>query len=460
MDPTRTIVALSSGVSAARRAIIRLSGPRTPELLAALLDDSSADEVVSSSAWATKLKFAFPAFDQEQCVPATVYFWPDQRSFTGEPSAELHLIGSLPIVEAVIETLIRLGADNASRGEFTLRSFLAGRIDLAQAEAILGVIEATGESELSFALGQLAGNISRPVATLRGQLIELTAHLEAGLDFVEEDIEFISKSELNDSLTQVQASIEALLQKLSARGSRQRLPSVVLAGAPNAGKSTLFNRILNTKRAIVSAVAGTTRDAIEARVQLGSVQFNLVDTAGLEKAQTNTPRGKAQDVASSRIAEADLVLHCIDQSETTALDSTASEYAYIRRARPASLPESILVVGTKVDLAPPRDVDCGVGQGQEDDLAELLKRIELELANAQTSTQGDALHRTTLRCREGLEEAAESLHSAIQANEADAGEEITATELRLAIESLSAIIGSVHNEDILGEIFGRFCIGK
>ena len=171
-------------------------------------------------------------------IPAKLLFWPTRRSYTRQPTAEVHTFGSPPILQALLDELCRAGARLARPGEFTLRAFLAGRIDLPQAEAVLGVIDAVDESALGTALVQLAGGFSQPLARLRSDLLDLLAHLEAGLDFVEEDIEFISRAELDQQLTAAVLFVEELEARMQSRGSGSELPRVVLVGPPNAGKSS------------------------------------------------------------------------------------------------------------------------------------------------------------------------------------------------------------------------------
>lgn len=461
MDLERTIVALSSGVGSAPRAIVRISGQRTASILDRLLKDSDAKQRMLSTRSAVcercDARIAFVQSPGERWVPVRCYFWPDGRSFTGETCCELHLVGSMPIAERLIESVISLGAQSAERGEFAMRSFLSGKIDLTQVEAVLGVIEADDEQELAYALGQLGGNISAPVRELRNELLELTAHLEAGLDFVEEDIEFISQAALVDSLRTIITRLEQIAHQLLTRGSRSRVAKVVLVGQPNAGKSSLFNALLGSSRAIVSEQAGTTRDAISAELRLGDTQIELIDTAGIEEIGDESPRGLAQVALRNRLSDADVVLHCVDLSEDSARSYVDAE----ERLIPAG--NTILRVGTKLDLE--SDTTSGVYHTRvsarlPETVCTLQVLIRETLAASRRDSHATALHATMIRCGQAIDAARSSLERGVEYCVEQIGEELVAAELRAAIDDLSSVIGEVHTEDILGEIFSRFCIGK
>lgn len=453
IDLTRTIVAVGSGLAPARRAIVRISGSQTNELIGKLVGHLLPAQRASSFLCQADLGWG------DRRLELNILFWPDHRSYTGEPSAELHLLGALPLVESLVERLIALGATPAQRGEFTLRSFLAGKLDLPQAEAVLGVIEADTTQQLTEALQQLGGNLSQPVRLLRDQLVALTAHLEAGLDFVEEDIEFISAEQLTADLQRIESQLEAISQQLQARSARSRTASLVLVGLPNSGKSSLFNALVGTERAIVSPQAGTTRDAVSATLKLGELPVELVDTAGMEELQTGSPRALAQGVLEERLRRADLALLCIDLHQPP--DAT---WLRTQLARLQAMVGEVLLVGTKADL--PHAVELAehcaavVSPFQLASIGSLRAHLAATLRNARMNLRADALHATAIRCRGSIEPAHHALQRAIELVAASGGEELVATELRTAIDELSAVIGDVHSEDILGQIFSRFCIGK
>ncbi|MFK7736840.1 MAG: tRNA uridine-5-carboxymethylaminomethyl(34) synthesis GTPase MnmE [Pirellulaceae bacterium] len=453
MDFSKTIAAVGSGVAQAPRCILRISGNDTQTILAKVVEGFPRN-LSRATAFDAKLSIHFPHRSVPVLMPCRCYVWPDSRSYTGEPSAEIHLLGSLPVVEAALETLVHFGASHAERGEFTLRSFLAGKIDLSQAEAVLGVIEATNDSQLAVALEQLAGNISKPISDLRQQLVAMTAHLEAGLDFVEEDIEFISTGELRTQLRDVQSELQKVRQKLHARGSRERTPAVVLTGLPNAGKSTLFNHLVGSDRAIVSAIAGTTRDTIERRVNLAGTEVTLTDTAGLEELQDASPRALAQNALKQTIERADLLLYCQDQSQAYDPVESANTITELSRHAPT------LLVGTKADLGRQAQIEISISANDKTALERLAEKIVAKLSDCRASESTEFMHSTLVRCREGFELAEAAIDRGLELLASQDAEDLLAVELRDAIQALSVVIGDVHNEDILDEIFSRFCIGK
>ncbi len=467
LDLSRTIVAVSSPLAPAARAIVRLSGNATSVILKKVLrtvegTNLSVADLFAQSKSSTYFNAKLDLNWDQRSLDVGVYFWPNHRSFTGEPSAELHMIGSVPIVNRVLQCLTNAGASPAERGEFALRSFMAGKLDLVQAEAILGVIESTESEQLQWALGQLGGNISEPVQKLRGELMEMLAHLEAGLDFVEEDIQFITYSELNERLNSIIARIEQLLEQLRSRGVGNRDLEIALIGPPNAGKSSLLNALVGTERAIVSPIAGTTRDTVSAKLMIAGTSVTLLDTAGVEQIFDQSPRAIAQQLLRTRLASCDALLVCQD------LSNPCDEFELQLEGSADLAGKPVIRIGTKADLlkfdkpfeSKVPDPDCVVSISQPELLEQLRDRIERVLIRQTSSRFTQATHHTAIRCFHSLTTASESLSRARELIELQDGEELIASELQCALVDLSSIIGEVHNDDILGEIFSRFCIGK
>ena len=401
--------------------------------------------------------------------------------------AEFHLIGSPPILEATLEEICHHGARLARRGEFTMRAFLSGRIDLLQAEAVLGVIEATDHEELQRALTQLGGGVTSRLSQIRQDLIAILGDLEAGLDFVEEDIEFITKDEIVRRLSEALKFMERLASESATRlpsGYRRR---IVLAGLPNAGKSTLFNRLTGSQKAIVSPIAGTTRDYVTATIQLGGMDVDLIDTAGWEVA-ADLIMTRAQELRGEQMSASDLVVWCTAADLTRAeADVDAAEW---QRIGQTSVP--LYQVVTRADLVQDQtiqnmDVPSSAVSHSQSSLnsqevldvctdesktpslrvsAETglnLQALECQLAVRLTSSSGarsELLGTTAVRCRDSLLKTITSLAEAKTAAEKHAGDEIISLEIRNALHELGTILGEVYTDDILDHIFSNFCIGK
>lgn len=458
-----TIAAIASAPGGGARGIVRISGPAAIDCVRGLFEPSDAHDGDSGeradsfprsqpTVVAGRLRIA----EFHAPVPADVYIWPTERSYTRRPSVELHVPGSAPVVDAVLAEVCRHGARPAKPGEFTLQAFLAGRIDLTQAEAVIGVVDAADERGLAGALKQMAGGLAEPLKHLRSDLLNLIADLEAGLDFVEEDIEFIDRASLVARITAACEAVVSLSARMAARSDATELPRVVLIGKPNAGKSTLFNALTGGERALVSPLAGTTRDYLTCRLTFDGIECELIDTAGLEVNDLDTKapglEDSAQTIASASQSAtfeqrrtADVILLCLDGRAPVAAPIEATP---------------TLIVRTKSDLAPipisePLAVSSTTGAGLET----LKHAIARELVAVQ-ARGSDVVGTTAVRCRDSLRRASDALNEALRAARSRTGDELVAAELRFAINELGQIAGVVYTDDILDRIFSRFCIGK
>lgn len=442
LHPDDTIAALASAPGSAARGIVRVSGPQVVEIVDSLLEPPRDKTLRGARCWPGKIRVR----DLALPVPVDLYLWPDRRSYTGEPLAEIHTVGSPPILEAVLSELFARGVRPAQPGEFTLRAFLAGRIDLMQAEAVLGVIDSRTDGELRTALDQLAGGISSHIVRLRGDLLDLLADLEAGLDFADEAIEFVSHGALVGRLGLARDAVTELLERAERRTVASVTPKVVLAGAPNAGKSTLFNALVGRQAAIVSETRGTTRDYLAAEVRLNGLALTLIDTAG-EEAAADAIAGEAQLRRIEQLAQADLILWCVAADEAV--------------PRENAFPEKSLTVLTKADLlegsAPAGRLAVSVRTGAG--LVGLRTAIRQQLDDA-AHRDGQLLGTTAARCRDSLEGAAAALDRALGIARYEADQELLAIEIREALEELGEIVGAVYTDDLLDRIFSKFCIGK
>lgn len=412
-----TIVAAASPPGPGLRAVVRLSGPRAVE-------------------WGAR-------------APGAVVFRAP-RSYTREDVVEIHLPGSPPLVEALVRSLVGRGARPARPGEFTLRAFLNGRLDLAQAEAVEQLIASESEGDLRAAVRQLEGDFSRRVRAVEDAVLDLGADAEAAIDFVDQDIEILPVAAAVERAGRALNDVRALLAESAARRAVDDRPTVALYGRPNAGKSTLFNALAGAD-AIVSEIPGTTRDVLSAEVDAG-VRLRLLDTAG----DTEAAGLDAEAVRRGResMRSADLVLFVVDASEWE------GAVGLVPRGRPA------LLVLNKCDLCPGADVrkrfpireavctSARTGEG----VAELRAKLG-EMLGSGAGEGGAAHFRVNLRQRALLREAEGALERAAGIAPG-LGMEFVSLDLRAALDALGGITGRQVGEDLLDRIFSRFCLGK
>ncbi len=462
-DLQDTIAALASPAGSGARGIIRISGALALDCAARIWSsDLSPSSSVHALRVASRLtgNARFEGLDSP--VPCSLFVWPTSRSYTRQTIVEMHTLASPPILQSGLRTVCRHGARLAQPGEFTLRAFLAGRIDLTQAEAVLGIIDSQDRHDLDVATSQLAGGLGRSLTELRDELLDLLAHVEAGLDFVEEDIEFIGQGQLLAQISAAAASVERLSQQTAERAILRDDVRVVLIGTPNAGKSSLFNALLGRTAAVVSPSAGTTRDYVTGSLSIGATQITLIDTAGVASnldLAADSSQGEvsafihrvAQDATTQARRQAVIELLCIDASQP--LDGWSR--AQLQQARPR------IIVLTKVDC-PQRQgsiptavlTSSQTGYGIEA-LRARIREIAIERAGS-----GNVVATTAARCNDTLRAAAVALFRAREMVELRTGEDLVAAELRLAIEELGHVVGAVYTDDLLDRIFSRFCIGK
>jgi len=367
--------------------------------------------------------------------PAKLLLWKEGHSYTGDETVEIHTIGSPVLLDAIMTALLALSDSVrlANPGEFTLRAFLSGRLDLPQAEAVLGVIDAADNADMKTALNQLAGNVSAPLSAVRTLLFDTLAQLEASLDFADEEIPAISDQELQRTLSDAFEQIDQLRQKIAHRGIAEGKPKIVLAGPPNAGKSTLFNKLVQRDAALVSPLAGTTRDYLEAEIDWDGIPVVLIDTAGIGGGTPNELDASAQTKAQELLKQADVIIYC---DEETAIEKGGG---LMPSASFANVPACKTVFFQTKTASDP--------------LETLIKEIGTLLRR---SPDYGMLPNTALRCREALIAAGESLNRAQTLTDGS----LIALEIRSAVNQLGLIDGTIHTEDILENIFSRFCIGK
>lgn len=413
-------------------------------------------------------------------VLVTVFRAP--RSYTGEDAAEISCHGSQYIVSETLRLLTAAGARMAQPGEFTIRAYLAGKLDLSQAEAVADIIASSSQASHALAANQMRGGYSEAFDTLREKLLHLTSLLELELDFSEEEVEFADRTQLRDTMRQIKERIDALRSSFSLGNAIKEGVAVAIVGAPNVGKSTLLNRLLNEERAMVSDIAGTTRDVIEERANIDGVVFRFLDTAGIRSTNdTLEQMGIARTMSS--IERAQLIIHLIDASQSAvpasggnpASGQTVRESASaVQSSNPATaihrLPtdfplrsdQTLLTVYNKIDKTPGLALPEGAvgisarnGDGIDDLRQALRNAVDTEALYHGGTVISNSRH------YEALTAASDSLNLALDGLRDNLPTDLLSEDIRQVIRHLSGVTGQdIVPEEVLKTIFSKFCIGK
>ena len=457
-----TIVAPATAPGLGAVAIVRLSGPRALEILEAMFRPARVAEIAPR---VMRLGDVVDPATGARIDRALAVVMPHPASLTGEDVAEIQCHGGAFVVRRIVAIAIDAGARIAEPGEFTRRAFLNGRMDLAEAEAVADIVGARSDSALANALSQLSGALSARVAELRAQVIAIRAHLEVEIDFSDEDIRLPSRREVAAEIERLIADV-AMLHDSFARGLLMREGvRATIVGKPNAGKSSLLNLLLGADRAIVTAIAGTTRDVIEDSVQLGPYALVLNDTAGVRESSDTVERiGIERTLRSAR--DADLLIAIFDSSrpleaadrEVIRLTSNRQGLAILnKRDLPAAISAGDLREhGLTLPILPFAAIDLSEAAVLR---AELTKAIAA-LIDPAASTTGNQIAISRERHRDALAMALEALKNARGAALSLMPPEIVAVDIMAAASALGSITGEVSGEDVLDAIFRDFCIGK
>lgn len=451
-----TIVALATAAGPGCRGVVRCSGPATIALMRRVFS-------LAHGRWASVARHAqtlpghvlleSPLGD----IPGLLLLWPTTRSYTRQPAAELHVVGALPVLRAIERRLVQHGGRQAGPGEFTLRAFLAGRIDLAQAEAVLGVVDATDDTELESALRQLAGGLSGPFQQLRSLLLDLLSDLVAGLDFADHEIDLSGATELGARLDSMVTQLRQLQTQMTRRGTARTDCRIVLRGWPNTGKSSLCNALVGRDVALVSAADGTTRDYVRTPVSWNGMTGELIDTAGDSgAAPLDALAADARQLSHEVISAADIELFCMDATRPL----NGSERAWLAQTPPRAR----VVVLTKIDRAStgrgnwPNAVRTSSRTGAG--IEQLRQEICAHMRHQSERLAVQGVGATLQRCHGACVVAVAALERAVQLVRTGAGEELVAVELQAALDAIGQVVGVVYTDQVLDNVFARFCIGK
>lgn len=448
-----TIVALATAQGISAIAVIRLAGKDAIAITQKIFNGKNLTEAATHTVHFGTLQHKGKLIDE---VLVTVFKEPN--SFTRENAVEISCHGSPVIIKEIIKALLAQGARLAGPGEFTKRAFLNGRFDLAQAEAVADLINAETDNARQAALNQMRGGFSKEINQLREELIHFASLIELELDFGEEDVEFAKRDDLRNLILRIQSYLDALIQSFDQGNVIKNGVPTVIAGKPNAGKSTLLNVLLNEEKAIVSDIAGTTRDVIEDEMVLGGINFRFIDTAGLRETQ-DVIEAMGVERTRDRMKKASIILYLFDLSTATLPDIQQE----IKELEQLGIP--FIKIGNKVDKADPAIVAklkeqdfIFISASNKTNIQQLKEKL-LSFFQVTTVKSGDVLV-TSLRHYQNLLQTQESLSRVLNSmNEGITGD-FLAMDIRQSLHYLGEITGQITTDDLLDNIFSKFCIGK
>ncbi|HXA20174.1 MAG TPA: tRNA uridine-5-carboxymethylaminomethyl(34) synthesis GTPase MnmE [Thermoanaerobaculia bacterium] len=430
-----TIVAPATPLGRGALAIVRIDGPRSAPILRTL------GGIAPDARMATRAQLMHNGVVLDECI-AIRYASP--HSFTGNDLVELTLHGSPLLVERVIAAVVELGARMAGPGEFTERAVLNGKLDLVQAESIADLIHSRTALQAKLSLGNLQGELSRRAMAIRESLLHVVSRLEAALDFSEDGYEFITRADARLRIEGAIADTNALAESYRRGKATISGLSAVILGRPNAGKSTLLNRLVGSDRAIVTPIPGTTRDIVRETIEIGGLPVTIADTAGLRRSGDVVEEigvARARDAAGS----ADMILYLVDA--TVGLTDDDEHAAF----------QDALIIYTKIDLAPAPVGELGISVTAERGIDELLSRLDSlvreEFAAPEGSLVNERQRQSVLGCREALTTALGALDAGLE-------EQIVLVDLHRASTAIGLLTGAITRDEVFSEIFSKFCIGK
>ncbi len=444
-----TIIALATPAGVGAISVIRVSGPKSIEAV----DSVFEGKINLTNAKTHTIHYGKIKFEKEVIDDVLVSVFRAPNSYTGEDSIELSTHGSQLIVQKIIEAILQNDVRLAEPGEFTKRAFLNGKMDLAQAEAVVDVINSRAEASLRGARNQLDGILSAKVDSLREMLINSSSMLELELDFAEEDLEFLPKDKVIGRINEITSEIDSLLKSYEFGKVMRDGVNVALVGKPNVGKSSLLNYLLKESRAIVSEIPGTTRDVIREEFSVDGILYKLYDTAGIRLTEDAIEK---EGVVRSRnaVKNADLVIFLNDVLEGFAED-------LFKQLVELTSEEKVLKVVNKIDLNPKHGIksDVQISAKTGEGIESLFTAMKEKTIGAGNYSEKGAVV-SNLRHFKALQKAKEHLENAKESLIAGMSGEFIAVDLRNAESSLGEIIGKVTSDDILNNIFSKFCIGK
>lgn len=452
MYTTDTIIALSTPPGSGAIGVIRLSGPEALQLVNQVFSGKDLEKQASHTLHFGLIKDGEHIIDE---VVAGLFIAP--RSYTKEHVVEISCHGSNYIIQQIIQLLIRKGARAAKPGEFTLRAFLNGAFDLSQAEAVADLIASDSRTSHDVAMQQMRGGFSNELKALREQLIHFASMIELELDFAEEDVEFANREELRILVSRILQHLSLLIASFEVGNVIKNGVPVVIAGKPNVGKSTLLNALLNEERAIVSDIAGTTRDTIEDELNINGVVFRFIDTAGIRDT-ADIIEAKGVERTLEKMKQARLIIYMTDAGQAT--EEVSGQLAGLQQL---DIPYLVLVNKADLLTAGQREafsaLDVHFISAREKQGIEELKSVLLDKVNLHHINTAETLV-TNIRHVDALKRAEKALEKVFANIDDPVTSDFLAMDIKQALHYLGEITGQVTTDDLLENIFTKFCIGK
>lgn len=451
-----TITAISTPCGTGGISVIRISGEKSFSIISDIFSKDkeckskfNIDEIPSHT-----IHFGYIKNKNEIIDEVLISIFKNPNSYTGEDVIEISCHGGVLITNKIISLILSTGARHAEPGEFTKRAFLNGRIDLLQAEAVVELINAETDLAHSASIRQLEGSLSEYLNIIRQEILNVTALIELELDFAEENLEFVNKSDIELQIKKIISDLKQIIDTyISGKIIRDGV-NLVISGKPNSGKSSLFNTLLKSERAIVSTIPGTTRDYLEESVIINGILFNLTDTAGLHDSKDEI---EIEGISRShtKIKDADLIIYLIDSSSGDIKEDIKYFTDYFDK-------EKSILVFSKSDLAKGKYFEEGINVSiyDEKSILELKENMSNKFSFSGNTLKSSSAILTNLRHKICLEKVNDSLKNAIKSINGNYSGEFISVDLRNALHYLGEITGEVTNDDILNLIFSKFCVGK
>ena len=462
MIPNDTIIALATPSGVGAIAVIRISGANAFALASSFFKSVGGKLLNKQKSHTIHLGHIVDGPRVVDEVLVSLFKGPN--SYTGEDVVEISCHGSLYIQQQIIQLFIRNGCRSANAGEFTLRAFLNGKLDLSQAEAVADLISSDNEASHQIAINQMRGGFSNEIKKLRDELLHFASLIELELDFSEEDVEFADRTQFINLLHRIQNVLKSLIDSFAVGNVIKNGIPVAIVGEPNVGKSTLLNALLNEERALVSEIAGTTRDTIEDEISIGGIKFRFIDTAGIRKTE-DVIEGMGIQRTFEKMEKAEVIIYLIDAKK---FKEDANYYKKeIQKVRIKFPEKTLIVIGNKMDGLADDEIQNMMSELPEILLlsakngtrVEILKERLLAFVNAGVLRKNETIV-TNSRHYDALLKALEEIQKVQLGMDNEVSGDLLAIDIRQALYHFGEITGEITSDDLLGNIFANFCIGK